>query len=122
MPPREIPRHSGTAKYIFHLNLGGGDRHAIAIAAWAWMLTKEGFRVDRMDNYLTKFEGAEVPDLVFSRTDRMRAGPRSWNATVRYRGEVVDTHDPVHDWKPGKDGFDDCVKLQLARGDEYCAS
>ena len=120
MPPREIPRHSASAAYIMHLKLGGGDRHRLAICAIAIVAAKNGFRIERMDEYHTGQEGSEIPDLVIKRTERMLEGPRRWSETMRYRVEVVDTHDPVPDWKPGKDGFDDCVKVQLVRGDDYC--
>src|SRR3990167_1339764 len=116
--PRPVPAHTASASHIFTLKLGGGLRHRIAICAYAVVAAKNGWRVLPMDRY---GNDGEIPDLVIEKEDRMRDGSRRWNEKLRYRVEVIDTHDPVPDYKPGDGGYQDCVKVFLKKGDDHCA-
>src|SRR3990167_7264134 len=117
--PRPVPTHTASASHIFTLKLGGGLRNRIAICAYAVVAAKNGWRVLPMDRY---GNDGEIPDLVIEKEDRMRDGSRRWNEKLRYRVEVIDTHDPVPDYKPGDGGYQDCVKVFLKKGYEYCGS
>jgi len=102
------------AKYIFHLKLGGGDRHKLAICAMAITAAKNGFRVLPTDGY-----GEMVPDLIIQREDVFHDGAHRIHKRLTYRVEVVDTHDPIPDSKPGGQ-FDDVVKVLLSKADVFC--
>ena len=115
--PRPIQTHTASAMHIFHLKLGGGIRHRLAICAYAIVAAKNGWRglpTDRFGN-----EG-EIPDLIIEREDRIHEGARRRNVKFRYRVEIIDTHDPVPDYKPGDGGYQDCIKVFLKKGEEFC--
>lgn len=108
--------------WIFHILLGGGDRHKLAICALAIVAANSGYKVERMDLYKVGQYG-EVPDLIISKKHKVRQPDVRglfWK-TYRYRCEIVDTHDPLLNYKSLLAGFDDVVKVELKRGDDYCA-
>lgn len=107
--------------WIFHIALGGGDRHKLGICAMAIAATNNGYKVENMDSYRPGHKG-EVPDLIISRQEKMISGPRRYQKSFRYRVEIIDTNDPVPDPEASLlMGFDDVVKVELKKGDDYCA-
>ena len=96
-------------RHFLSLKLGGSDEHRIAIAMAAIYSAQRGFRVDDQQYY----KGLPTePDLVISRREKMRDGPRIREVLFRYRVEVIAAHDPVPD---GKDkSYDDVLKINIS--------
>lgn len=108
--------------WIFHIRLGGHDRHKLAICAMAITASNHGYKVEDMTFYRPGQTG-EVPDLVINRREKMRDGPKKYEQTFRYRVEIIDSNDPVPNPKASLlMGFDDVVKVLLKGGDRYCYS
>ena len=105
------------AMHIFHLKLGGGERHRLAICAFAIVAAKNGWKVLPTDKYVD-----EIPDLIIEKQDRFSEGARRRTETMRYRIEVIDTHDPVPDYKPGDGGYTDCIKVLIRDADTWCST
>ena len=121
-PPRRIsdrPRKVEPS-WIWHIYLGGNRRHKMGIAASAIIATERGYEVERMDSYRPGQEG-QVPDLMLRKEVRVKREGRPFDAVKFFRVEVVDSNDPVPDWHPGFDGFDECYKVFLSKWDKWCA-
>jgi hypothetical protein len=83
------------SRHIFHLALGGGERHRFAIAIAAEIAASKGYRVEDMTAWT---QSPYVPDLVLKKQDRFIHGPRRNNASVTYWVEIIDTSDPPREW------------------------
>ena len=122
-PPRRIsdrPRKVEPS-WIWHIYLGGNRRHKMGIAASAIISTERGYEVERMDSYRPGQEG-QVPDLMLRKVVRVKREGRTLDVVKFFRVEVVDSNDPVPDWHPGFDGFDECYKVFLSKWDKWCGT
>src|SRR5947208_17024369 len=93
-------------RHFISLKVGGSDEHRIAQCMAAIYASQRGWRVEGQENY--KGLPSE-PDLVISKRDKIRDGARIREIPIRYRIEVVSTHDPV---PSGRDpSYDDVLKI-----------
>jgi len=95
-------------KQTAHIKLHGGQRHRLGIAIAAEVATRKGYLVEDMSTWRGS---GEEPDLVLRKREKIG---REWKI-LRYRLEVIDTHDPVPNWdKSG--GYDDLIKIRVEGG------
>lgn len=72
----------------------------------------KGWAVERQDYY----KGLPTePDLVIRREETMIDGPRRKKMVLRYRVEVVATHDPLPDGRDPQ--YDDVLKIDISGKD-----
>src|SRR6266699_5234932 len=96
-------------RHFLSLKVGGSNEHRIAQCMAAIWSTQQGWRVESQENY----RGLPTePDLVISRRDKIRDGARIREIPLRYRIEIIGTHDPIPD---GIDkSYDEVLKIHIA--------
>ena len=95
-----------------HIKLHGGVTHRLGIAIAAEVAARKGYAVEDMSTW----RGAgEEPDLVIRKREKLGPGPQGWKV-LRFRLEIIDTHDPVPEWDR-KGGYDELYKIHVGGKD-----